>query len=150
MAKRESPSEQLERFTAWVKSMEPICREASKEVQTEDLRMQDLLHAMEFASNKADRNKVATKMQKSRVHRRENKDLYQRYELIAEFFRDGANRAVLKRMEQLIKQQRAREAYLDGKREYKPRVEKEMDPKGRSGEDQRKQKGMEIVEKQKL
>lgn len=123
MAKRENPSERLEQFSDWIKSMEPICKDASKEVQKDDLRMQDLLHAMEFAPNKEERNRIATKMQRSRITRRDNKDLYQRYELVAEFFRDGANRAVLKRMEQLIKQQKSREMYLDGKREYKPRVE---------------------------
>lgn len=121
--KQINPSEQLEGFAAWAKSIEPIFREASAAVQKEDLRMQDLLHAMEFASDKVERNKIATKMQKSRKVRRENKDQLQRYELVMEFFRDGSNRAMLKRMEQLIKQQRAREAYLNGKREYKPRVE---------------------------
>ena len=49
--------------------------------------MQDLLHAMEFAPNKEERNRIATKMQRSRITRRDNKDLYQRYELVAEFSR---------------------------------------------------------------
>ena len=33
MAKRENPSERLEQFSDWIKSMEPICKDASKEVQ---------------------------------------------------------------------------------------------------------------------
>ena len=32
--------------------------------------MQDLLHAMEFAPNKEERNRIATKMQRSRITRR--------------------------------------------------------------------------------
>lgn len=120
---KESPAERLEAFVAWARATEGICREAAGVIQKEDLRMQDLLHAMEFAANKAERGKIATKMQKSRKVRREHKDILQRYEQVAEFFRGDGNRAALKRMEQMVKQQRSRESYLDGKREYKPRVE---------------------------
>lgn len=83
-----------------------------------------MLHEIEFASNKAERNKVATKLQHSRRIRRENKDEVKLYEKIAKFFEDKENKAALNRLRQLLGQQRKEEEYLSSNRTYNPRVEK--------------------------
>ena len=61
-------------------------------------RLQDLVHAMEFAVDKSER--------------------------IVKFFEEQKNRDTLNRMRQLLGQQRKEEEYLDGERVYKPRVGK--------------------------
>nr|WP_252264662.1 hypothetical protein [Hungatella hathewayi] len=77
---------------------------AYENVNEEDRRLQDLVHAIEFAVDKSERNRVATKFQQSRKYRRQNKDIVKRNELLG--------------------QQRKEEEYLDGERVYKPRVGK--------------------------
>lgn len=94
----------------------------------EDRRLQDLVHAMEFAVDKSERNRVATKLQQSRKYRRQNKDIVKRNERIVKFFEEQKNRDTLNRMRQLLGQQRKEEEYLDGERAYKPRVGKGVRP----------------------
>lgn len=91
-------------------------------VSEEDKRLQDLLHAMEFAKDRAERNKVATRLQQSRKTRRNNKDLVKMNEKLVKFFEDQKNRDTLNRLRQLLGQQRKEEEYLLGERTYKPRV----------------------------
>lgn len=91
-------------------------------VGREDKRLQDLLHELEFAEDRDSRNKVATKFQRSRRERRKHKDDVMRLQLIVDFFDEPQHRKMLNNLRQLIGKQRSQEAYLDGKREYKPRV----------------------------
>lgn len=91
-------------------------------VGEEDKRLQDLLHEMEFAKDKAERNRVATKMQRSRRNRRENKDIVLMNEKVVDFFNEPKNRDTLNRMRQLFGQQRKEEEYLMGERTYIPRA----------------------------
>ena len=91
-------------------------------VSEEDKRLQDLLHAMEFAKDRSERNKVATRLQQSRKSRRNNKDLVKMNEKLVKFFEDQKNRDTLNRLRQLLGQQRKEEEYLLGERTYKPRV----------------------------
>ena len=91
-------------------------------VGEEDKRLQDLLHEMEFAKDKVERNRVATKLQRSRRNRRENKDIVLMNEKVVEFFNEPKNRDTLNRMRQLLGQQRKEEEYLMGERTYIPRA----------------------------
>lgn len=71
---------------------------------------------------------MATKFQRSRRERRRKKDEAMRLELIVQFFEEPQNRKVLNNLRQLLGRQRKQEAFLNGKREYKPRVkERETD-----------------------
>lgn len=97
-------------------------KNAYDKVNEEDRRVQDFLHQMEFAKDQAERNRVATKLQKSRRSRRQNKDLVKRNEKVVLFFLEEKNRGALNRMRQLLGQQRKEEEYLSGERIYKPRV----------------------------
>lgn len=117
-----SPAKELEQFLGFIDSCTKEYRYASEQVGEEDKCLQDLLHEMEFAVDKAERNRVATKLQQSRRHRRENKDIVKRNERVVRFFEEQNNRATLNKLRQLLGQQRKEEEYLDGERTYKPRV----------------------------
>lgn len=79
---------------------------------------------MEFASDKAERNRVATRLQNSRRRRQKNKDMVKRNELIVKFFEEKGNRDTLNHMRQLLGRQRKEEEFLSSERVYKPRVSK--------------------------
>ena len=78
---------------------------------------------MEFASDKAERNRVATKLQNSRKERRKNKDIVKLYERFVRFTEDQSNRRTINLLRQLLGQQRKEEEYLKSNRIYKKRVE---------------------------
>ena len=77
---------------------------------------------MEFAGDRAERNRVATRLQTSRKQRRRMKDLMKRDEQVVKFFEDPENRKILNKMRQLLGRQRKEEEYLEGERTYKPRA----------------------------
>mgnify|MGYP003376399268 CR=1 FL=1 len=121
--KQRSPAEALENFLNYVDAAASEYRSAYDTVNTEDRRLQDLLHEIEFAADKNERNRTATKLQQSRKLRRENKDVVKRNERLVKFFEEQKNRDTLNRMRQLLGQQRKEEEYLNSERIYKKRVE---------------------------
>ena len=113
----------LQGFLDYVDQIKAECQSAREAVGKEDKRLQDLLHELEFAEDKAARNRVATKFQRSRRERRRQKDEVQRLELLIDFFDSQNHKATINKMRNLLGAQRKREEYLDGERHYKPRVE---------------------------
>lgn len=116
------PSEILEQFLDYMDTVKIEYEEAFAIVGEEDKRLQDMLHALEFASNKQERNKIATQFQRSRKRRRKAKDKVLELERVYEFQKDQANKPFLKRLRGMITQQKGTEQYLAGQREYKKRV----------------------------
>lgn len=116
------PSETLEQFLDYLEDVKEEYEANFAIVGEEDRRLQDLLHALEFAQNKQERNKIATQFQQSRKRRRKAKDKVMELEKVYEFQKDQANRPVLKRMKAVIVQQKGNEQFLAGPREYKKRV----------------------------
>ena len=96
MAKELSPAQQLETFLKFIDLCASRYNFAYGNVALEDKRLQDLLHEIEFAPGKAERNRAATKLHHSRT---------------------------LNQLKQLLGQQRKEEEYLSRERTYKPRVE---------------------------
>lgn len=119
---KKNPSDQLAEFLNFVDRCHAAYRLSYDGVNGEDRRLQDLLHEIEFAIDKAERNRVATKLQHSRRERRQNKDIVKLYEQVVRFFEDQNNRRTLNQMRQLLGRQRKEEEYLFSDREYKPRV----------------------------
>lgn len=62
MAKEIKPSRHLEDFLNFLDRCAREYQYAYDNVSKEDRRLQDLLHEMEFAADKAERNRVATKL----------------------------------------------------------------------------------------
>lgn len=127
MMEKDSPAKELENFLNFVDRCASQHKYAYGLVGEEDGKLQDLLHELEFAPDRTERNKVATRMQKSRRDRRKNKDEALRYELVAKFFEEQKNREVLNQMRQLLGKQRKQEKYLDEKRTYRPRAKGKQD-----------------------
>lgn len=122
MGKKKEASETLSEFLDFLDTCERQYQTAKDAVGLEDRRLQDLLHELEFAQDKAERNRVATKFQRSRRERRKQKDEVQRLELIVNFFNEQNHKNTIKKMRQLLGRQRKEEEFLKGKRTYKPRV----------------------------
>jgi len=120
--KPESPAGQLAAFLAFADQSKEEYRLACEAVSEKDKRLQDLLHAMEFAETRSEADKVTTKLRRSRKRRREAKDTVRRNQLIVEFFNDQNNKTTLNKMRQLLGRQRKEEEYLNGDRVYKPRA----------------------------
>lgn len=123
MEKEIKPSKHLEDFLKFLDQCAREYQYAYDNVSKEDRRLQDLLHEMEFAADKAERNRVATKLQGSRRERRRNKDMVKLYEKIVRFSEDQSNRRTINLLRQLLGQQRKEEEYLQGNRVYKKRVD---------------------------
>lgn len=120
--KAKTPAEHLSEFLNFVDQCCAEYKAAYEAVNEEDKRLQDLLHEMEFASDKAERNRVATKLQNSRRRRRKNKDIVKLNEQVVKFFDDKSSRDTLNKLRQLLGRQRKEEEYLFSERIYTPRV----------------------------
>lgn len=116
------PSEVIENFLSYVENIKTEYEKNFAIVGEEDRRLQDLLHALEFAPNKQERNKIATQFQKSRQRRRKAKDKVLELEGIYEFQKEQVNRPFFKKLKAVMTQQKGTEQYLAGQREYKKRV----------------------------
>lgn len=122
MNRQRSPAEEIEEFLNFVDACGREYAYVQDMVKEEDSRLQDLLHEMEFAADRAERNRVATKLQNSRRARRKNKDILQKNELLIKFFEDSQNRKTLNMLRQLLGRQRKVEEYLQSERHYRPRA----------------------------
>ena len=117
-----TPAESLEEFLNVVDHCYQEYQMAQEAVSREDKRLQDLLHELEFAKEKGERNRVATKFQSSRRERRKHKDIVKRNELVVKFFEEKPHRDTLNKLRQLLGRQCKEEEYLSSERTYKPRV----------------------------
>ncbi len=93
-----TPAESLEEFLNFVDHYYQEYQMAQEAVSREDKRLQDLLHELEFAKEKGERNRVATKFQSSRRERRKHKDIVKRNELVVKFFEEKPHRDTLNKL----------------------------------------------------
>ena len=121
--KKKEPSETLSDFLSYIDQIRSKYKAAEDAMKTEDKRLQDLLHELEFAKDKAERNRVATKLQRSRRERRRQKDEMMRLELIVQFFDEQTPKSTVNKMRQVLGRQRKQEEYLNGERHYNKRVD---------------------------
>ena len=117
-----TPAERLETFLNFIDQCYADYRYAYDAVNEEDKRLQDFLHEIEFSPDKAERNRVATRLQHSRKERRRNKDTVKLNEQVVKFFDEKGHRDTLNKMRQLLGRQRKEEEYLFGERVYKLRA----------------------------
>lgn len=120
---RQKPSEIIESFLNYIDQYRTNYQNAVKAVEEADKKeLIDLVHDMEFAKDKQERNRVATRLQRSRLERRKNKDIVDELEDIVKFFDELNHRNTLNKMRQLLTKQKKTEEYVHGEREYKPRM----------------------------
>ncbi len=117
------PSEVITEFLNFLEASKNEYEAAYADVGAEDKKAQTFLHDLEFAPNKNERNKVATRFQQSRRTRRKAKDRVKLYEHIHNFYMDKQNQNLIKALRQLQNEQITEEKYLFGDREFKNRVD---------------------------
>ncbi|MCM1215986.1 MAG: hypothetical protein NC548_15875 [Lachnospiraceae bacterium] len=120
-----TPAKVLEEFLNSIDTIVAEYNIAQSIVETEEKRLQDLLHAIEFAKTRKERDKVTTRLHNSRKLRRENKNKVLLYEPIIKFYNEKNNRDALNRMRQLLGQQRKNEEKVNREKIYTPRIEDE-------------------------
>ena len=123
MKNEKEPSEVLSDFLNYIDQCRSEYLAAYDAVGTEDSRLQDLLHELEFAPDENNKRRAGTKLQQSRRERRQKKDEVKRLELIVKFFDEPGNKSTLNKMRQLLGKQRKEEEYLNGERHYYKRVD---------------------------
>lgn len=122
------PSEVLENFLNYIDECRTNYQNAVNAVEEADRKeLMDLVHEMEFAQDKKERNRIATKLHNSRVQRRKNKDIVDELKDFVAFFDELNHRNTLNKMRQLLTKQKKTEEYVHGEREYKPRMTKEAE-----------------------
>ena len=121
--KPKNPSEVISEFLAFLDFASSEYETSFANAGKEDSKVITFAHDFEFAANKNERNKIATKFQQSRRYRRKEKDRAQLYELVHKFYSDKQNQVLIKALNRLLNDQIAREKYLFGEREFKHRVD---------------------------
>lgn len=114
-------SETLKLFLDFVEESRTLYSKSLEEMKKEERRQQDYLHQIEFESNSKVRNKICTKLHRSRLERRRYKDMVEVCEPVVQFFQQAQNKRTLDKMTQLLGELRRVEKYHQN-RSYRPRV----------------------------
>lgn len=114
------PSEYISEFLSFLDQACSEYQSAFDAVSKEDKKVQDYIHMIEFAADKAERNRNATALQRSRRYRRAEKDKTILYGEVIKFCDE--NRKFLNSLRQLLGRQRKEEEYLHSSRTYKKRA----------------------------
>ena len=113
-------SEELKHFLDYVRQCEAQYDLASEQMEKENQRLQDFLHAIEFEAHAEARSKVATQLRASRLARRQAKDTVEELEPVVEFVRDPRYKGTFDQLAQLLGRVRKVEKY-HANRAYRPR-----------------------------
>lgn len=93
-------------------------------VNEQEKLTQDYLHDIELGGlHCKERSKVATKLQENRKNRRYYKDVVEELQPIYDFLNDGANKALINKLREVLGKVRKAESYHSN-RTYFPRVER--------------------------
>lgn len=116
--KQRKPSEVIEEFISFLENANREHIECGQAVESCNKRNIDYLHDIEFAKDKGERNRIATKIHNNQVQRRIAKDRALELEKPAAFFTDKGNKPFIGQLRRLLKEQKGREVYLENDREY--------------------------------
>ena len=116
--KERKPSEVIEEFLSFLENANKEHIECEQTVEICNKRNIDYLHDMEFAKDKSERNRIATKIHNNQIQRRNAKDRALELDKPAAFLTDKSNRPFIGQLKRLLKEQKDREAYLANDREY--------------------------------
>ena len=116
-------SEQIKGFLDFLHGCPGRYESAKSAVITEDKRVLDFLHAVEFGVAAEDPEGVYERLRESRATRRANKDTMEELDPVVEFLGDPANRKILNHLTQLLGKVRKAEKYHEN-RVYYPRADR--------------------------
>ena len=123
MEKQEKSSKNLEHFLNYVREIIVNYNYHNGALNVE--RSQDLLHELELGPSK-NKDRVATKLRKSRKERRVHKDFIEINTSIYDFFVSSEGKAVMHRLEEILGCIRKQEKYTQN-RIYIPRIKDDTD-----------------------
>lgn len=121
MKAEKNPSEIVQEFIDFLESSKTEYEEAKVKCDKYDSIDRHIYwaHKFELASDKNERNRLATAYQKERLDRRACKNTVDRLKTIHDFVCSDNNKGTLKRMKGMIQVQKSQEDYLDSEKEYK-------------------------------
>lgn len=125
MDKQEKSSKNLEHFLNYVREIIVNYNYHNGALNVENKRSQDLLHELELGPSK-NKDRVATKLRKSRKERRVHKDFIEINTSIYDFFVSSEGKAVMHRLEEILGCIRKQEKYTQN-RIYIPRIKDDTD-----------------------
>jgi hypothetical protein len=119
---KQHPSEIISSFLNYIDECKTNYQNSLLAVNEADKKeLLDLVHDMEFAKDKQERGRIATRLHNSRIDRRRNKDTVDELEEIVKFFDEINHKTTLNKLKQILGKQRKTEEYLSSERVYKPR-----------------------------
>ncbi len=124
MEKQEKSSKNLEYFLNYIRETIVNYNYHNGALNVEDKRSQDLLHELELGPSK-NKDRVATKLRKSRKERRIHKDFIEINTPIYDFFVSSEGKAVMHRLEEILGDMRKQEKHKQN-RFYVPRVKDDV------------------------
>lgn len=121
MKAEKKPSEIVQEFIDFLEDSKTEYEEAKAKCDKYDSIDRHIYwaHKFELASDKNERNRLATEYQKERLDRRECKNTVDRLKTIHDFVCSDNNKGTLKRMKGMIQVQKSQENYFDGEKQYK-------------------------------
>ena len=123
MEKQEKSSKNLEYFLNYIREMIVNYNYHNGAVNVEDKRSQDLLHELELGPSK-NKDRVATKLRKSRKERRIHKDFVEINTPIYNYFVCSEGKVVIHKLEEILGDMRKQEKQKQN-RIYVPRIKDE-------------------------
>ena len=125
MKKKEekAPSEVIQDFLNYLKYCQGEYIKALAIVEEESAKEQDFFHAMEFESNGNKLAKIARELHNSRVRRRENKNIVEKYHVIYKFTINEKNKQMIGQFKTLLSDQQKEESKMACNKRYHPRTE---------------------------
>ena len=124
MSKEAKTSEIIENFLNGIRGVVTTYPFEKEAVEVEDKRTQDLLHELELGPSDG-KDKVATKLRKSRKERRIHKDYIEINESIYNYWTSPTGTAMMKQLTDILGTIRKQEKSKQN-RIYIPRVEKKL------------------------
>ncbi|MCR5754766.1 MAG: hypothetical protein K6G30_08140 [Acetatifactor sp.] len=115
---KQKPSEVIEEFLSFLDQSNIEHDDCMKIVDMCGKRNIDYLHDMEFAKDKGERNRIATKIHNNQKQRRYAKNRALELEKVALFVNDKCNKSFISALKRLLKEQKDKEKYLEGDKEY--------------------------------
>lgn len=121
MKAEKKPSEIVQDFIEFLDNSKAEYEEAKEKCDKYDSIDRHIYwaHKFELASDKNERNRLATAYQKERLDRRACKNTVDRLKAIHDFVCSDNNKSTIKRMKGMIQVQKHQEEYLDNEKEYK-------------------------------
>lgn len=120
-SQKKKTSQKVKEFLDFLKSAELEYKLAVDEMSKEEKRTQDILHEIEFGTDKSERNKSATKLKQNRLARRKAKDTVEELRPIIEWYQDKNNKRAADLLQNALGKIRKEEEYHSN-RTYYPRV----------------------------